>query len=108
MSKKQKIRRDNLRVVIADLSSTQSDIADALNLTPTELSKLKSGDKEISDSACGRIECELGKPRGWMDRDNLGINLTADEYEFVLKLRTLSPEVRKHLIDLTIAIKTRG
>ena len=108
MDKIQEIRRDNLRAIIADLSSTQSDIAKALKLTPTELSQMKTGEKEIVDWACEKIEFELGKPSGWMSRDNLGINLTADEYEFVFEFRGLSIEIREHFRNLTNAIKRRG
>ena len=108
MDKKQQIRRDNLRGLIADLYSTQNDIAKALKFTPNELSQMKTGEKEIANWACEKIEFELGKPSGWMSRDNLGINLTADEYDFVLEFRSLSTEIREHLRKLTNAIKRRG
>ena len=108
MDKQQEIRRDNLRATIAVLSSTQEDIAKALKFTSTELSLIKTGEKEISDRACEQVESELRKPSGWMSRDNLGINLTADEYELVLVFRSLSSEIRKYFLNLMNAIKRRG
>jgi hypothetical protein len=62
------------------------------------LSKLATGDMEISDRRARSIEKELGFPGGWMDRYNIGVLKTSAEDLAVLNaISQLSTEAKTNL-----------
>jgi hypothetical protein len=62
------------------------------------LSKMATGDMEITDRKARAVEKELGLPVGWMDRDNVAFLKTpADDYSLLQVLTTLRSEAKPHL-----------
>lgn len=62
------------------------------------LSKMATGDMEISDRKARSIEKELSLPIGWMDRDNVAVLRTSAEDMAVLtSLSHLNPQVKLKL-----------
>ena len=81
-------RLDNLRLLYqVALLTTQAEFGRALGLTQSEVSDYNMGKAPITDYLSRRIEKEFKLPAGWMDRPNVGLMLTAQEYELLTKIR---------------------
>jgi len=62
------------------------------------LSKMATGDMEITDRRARSIEKELGLPLGWMDRDNVAFLKTPkDDYSLLQAIARLPSEAKVHL-----------
>lgn len=60
------VRRINLSVLM-DQFERQSDFARQLETSPSHLSQMKKGNRNIGNELARKIEERMGKPRGWMD-----------------------------------------
>jgi hypothetical protein len=62
------------------------------------LSKMATGDMEISDRKARSIEKELSLPNGWMDRDNIAVLKTpAEDMAVLASLAHLTPQAKTNL-----------
>ena len=81
-------RVDNFRLLYdVVLPTNQADFGRALGLSQPDISGYNTRKKPISDYLSRRIEKEFGLPKGWMDRPNARLMLTADEYDLLMKVR---------------------
>ena len=73
-----------------------------INLTNANyLSKMATGDMEISDHIARNIELTLNMPAGWLDRDNLSlINMSALDSELCQVAKSLSDASKTALLTL--------
>ena len=68
------------------------------------LSKMATGDMEVSDRKARVIEKELNLPSGWMDRDNTAILKTpAEDLSLLQSLSKLSAEAKSVLHTFVVA-----
>ena len=81
-------RLDNFRLLYSvALLATQAEFGRVLNLTQSEVSNYNMSKTPIGDYLSRRIESEFKLPVGWMDRPNVNLMLTAQEYELLTKVR---------------------
>lgn len=73
-----------------------------VNLTNANyLSKMATGDMDISDNIARKIELTLNMPLGWLDRDNLSlIKMSALDYELHQVAKLLSDSSKTALLQL--------
>jgi hypothetical protein len=73
-----------------------------INLTNANyLSKMATGDMEITDHMARNIELTLNMPVGWLDRDNLSlINMSALDSELCQAASSLSDASKTALLTL--------
>lgn len=63
------------------------------------LSRMATGDMEISDEMASQIESTLNLPSGWLDRDNVGlINICALDFDIQRLVGGYSVEAKKGLL----------
>ena len=71
------------------------------------LSKMATGDMEISDHNARSIESTLKMPSGWLDRDNLAlINMTAIDSDIYQATKELPDEAKIALLTFVRVLKT--
>ena len=99
----QYIRKCNLSLLIG-FCATQNILGGKTGIDESAISYLMSGTGgEISDGRARQIESKLAKPRGWMDRDNFGQNITASEWNTISMLRRLdAAQTRAFLNGLAV------
>jgi hypothetical protein len=95
-----RIRKENLRMIREILPSRQGDIGELFGYSQPDISLFEGGKKSIPDLLCKKIESELDLPTGWMSRDNKGIRLSAEEYELIVGLRSITPKVNQQIHSL--------
>jgi len=70
------------------------------------LSKMATGDMDISDQMARDIESELDMPIGWLDRDNIDvIGMDKLEYEAWQAMKSLSNESKSALLVFLRTLK---
>ena len=70
------------------------------------VSKMATGDMEISDRMARAIESELALPEGWIDRDNVEFLKTSKtDFQLTQMIVGLSPEVKTALSTLINSIQ---
>lgn len=72
------VRMKKLREAIFSFDGKQADFAKVVNVEPSFLSQMKTGNKQVPDAVARNIEVALGKPRFWMDID------PSESYEAVM------------------------
>ena len=103
-NKLQELRRANFRLLLVAIYTTQQEFGQAIGLNQTRVSQINMGDREIDDRFARKLEREFGKPTGWMDRDNFGIGLTAEEFALIIATRTLALPARLSLLQFLEAV----
>ena len=95
----QYIRKCNLSLLIG-FCATQNVFGEKPGIGKSAISYLMSGTGgKISDGRARKIESKLAKPKGWMDRDNLGQNITASEWNTISILRRLDAAQTKTFLN---------
>jgi hypothetical protein len=70
------------------------------------LSKMATGDMDISDQMARDIESELDMPMGWLDRDNIDvIGMDKLEYEAWQAMKSLSNESKSAMLAFLRTLK---
>lgn len=81
------VRLDNLYLLAYEYSS-QASLAEKLNMEHKDLVRYFTNKHcSISDEFARQIERAVKKPSGWMDRENLRLNLNNDEWRLVQAYR---------------------
>lgn len=95
----QYIRKCNLSLLIG-FCATQNILGEKAGIDKSAISYLMSGTGgKISDGRARKIESKLAKPKGWMDRDNFGQNITASEWNTISIFRRLDAAQSKAFIN---------
>lgn len=95
----QHVRKCNLSLLIG-FCATQNILGGKTGIGKSAISYLMSGTGgKISDGRARQIESKLAKPRGWMDRDNFGQNITASEWNTISTLRRLDAAQTKAFLN---------
>jgi len=90
----QEIRVRNLRKLISEFGS-QAKLADAVGCTPSVISQLITGHRDIGEKLARKIEEGAGKPALWLDGDPYALNVeigtagNAENEIIIQKLRRL-------------------
>jgi transcriptional regulator with XRE-family HTH domain len=110
----QKNRVDNLRKLIAEYGS-QAKLADAVGCTPSVISQLMTGHREVGEKLARKIESGAGRPPLWLDKpqgtsgsDMKDDNASSDNQSFIQKYRKISDEDREMLDVLMDTMAARN
>jgi transcriptional regulator with XRE-family HTH domain len=111
----QKNRVDNLRKLIAEYGS-QAKLADAVGCTPSVISQLMTGHREVGEKLARKIESGAGRPPLWLDKpqedsasdDTKVDNLSVDDLSFIRKRREISDEDREMISVLLDTMAARN
>jgi len=70
------------------------------------LSKMATGDMDISDRKARTIEKTLGFPMGWLDRDNIAVvKMTATEFDLHQRINQISDESKVALRAFLLSVQ---
>ena len=72
----------------------------AIGLSQSEVSLIEMKNKEITPYLARKIEKEFLLPPEWMDRDNAGLLLTANEFDLVTSFKKVPSKIQQLLLNL--------
>jgi hypothetical protein len=103
------IRRKNLILARALYGDSLQNLSKAVGslISTSMLSRMSTGDSEISDTLARRIEQKLGLAEYWLDRDNHGLlKMDSMDYQVHEKATQLPDDKKQHLIALLTPAKS--